>query len=159
MSKNSGADERVQELIEQLQDPDANVRWIAVVELGQMKEKAVSAIPALTIALTDSDMDVRKKTVFALEKIGEAAAPALVCALKNEDRTVCRLASESLVEMGEAGLRAVIDAARKQELTPDVAKATIEAIKDRMQCRGVDRGVVRIPEKPVRKVVGARLAA
>jgi HEAT repeat protein len=66
---------RVQELIDQLKDRNEVVRLKAAKELGQLKERAKDAIPALTIAASrDSDEDVRAVASRSLEAIKDAVA-------------------------------------------------------------------------------------
>ena len=59
-------------LIKQLSDKDDLVRLKAAKELGKLKEKAKDAIPALKVAATDSDEDVREVAKKALAAIKEA---------------------------------------------------------------------------------------
>jgi HEAT repeat protein len=66
----------IAKLIKQLSDKDAVVRLKAAKELGNLKEKAKDAIPALTVATSDSDEDVRAVAKRALAAIKEATGAA-----------------------------------------------------------------------------------
>ena len=59
----------LEQWIEALKDKDVNVRREAAEALGELGEKAVKAVPALTQALKDKDEKVRKAAKEALEKI------------------------------------------------------------------------------------------
>jgi len=53
-----------------LADPNPVVRQSAAYALGEMKEKAESAIPGLIAALSDTNADVRSSTSYSLAMIG-----------------------------------------------------------------------------------------
>lgn len=69
-------------LLNALNDPEDSVRCVAALALGQAK--AASAIPSLTLLLSDQSGWVRGAAADALALIGEPAIPALGEALQDE---------------------------------------------------------------------------
>ena len=70
-------EERLQELVEQLIDPDGQARASAAHELGKMGRKAEPAIHELIESLRDN-WDVHKTKAEALGSIGDKAIQALI---------------------------------------------------------------------------------
>lgn len=66
----------VAKLIKDLAAPDAVVRLKAAKELANLKDKAKAAIPALTVATSDADEDVRAVAKRALATIKETTGAA-----------------------------------------------------------------------------------
>jgi len=75
----------VSTLIKDLKDPDARVRFRAVLDLSSIRGTDKEAIPALIEALKDQSDSVRLYAPAALAHIGKDAYPALVELLKNQD--------------------------------------------------------------------------
>src|SRR5258707_161195 len=66
----------VPRLIADLSDPDHEIRFAAVLDLGQAGAKAGSAAPALTKLLMDPDVNVRSSAAEVLGRLGSKAAIA-----------------------------------------------------------------------------------
>lgn len=66
--------EAVRVLIGLLKEPDAEIRLRAVRALGDFGHASASAVPALKVALADSDRGVRDSAAKALEQCAEAPA-------------------------------------------------------------------------------------
>jgi hypothetical protein len=78
----------VPDLVQALQNPDADVRLKAVAVLGRMGSDAAAAVPQLIPLLNDPDVDVRKAAARTLGQIGppaKDAVPALVRTLLQPD--------------------------------------------------------------------------
>ncbi|HNR58883.1 MAG TPA: HEAT repeat domain-containing protein, partial [Methanothrix sp.] len=70
--------------VEDLKDPDANVRWAAASTLGSLGDR--KAVDPLTIALKDGDFRVRQAAAWSLGELGDAkAAGALIQTLQTRD--------------------------------------------------------------------------
>jgi HEAT repeat protein len=71
-----------------LQDPDANVRKMAVTKLGNVGTAAPEALPAVLGALNDPHEAVRCEAILAVVKLGPAAGEAvpLLAKMKQADR-------------------------------------------------------------------------
>jgi HEAT repeat protein len=94
---------KVAELIRNLGDADAEIRYQATRSLGDLGPEAKDAVPALIKTLGDPDADVRYRTAVALGHIGPAAkeaVPALVNALGDPDIGVRQGAALALSEIG-----------------------------------------------------------
>jgi HEAT repeat protein len=75
----------VDELIKGLEHPNSGIRAMSGRLLAQEGPNAIAAVPALSRAVTDQDLNVRFYAADALKAIGpgaEAAVPALVKALE-----------------------------------------------------------------------------
>lgn len=97
LTKNRG---RARRLLAELNSPDPDDRADAARSLGEMKEGANLAVPALTKALRDTDNSVRRSAADALGEIGSAAknsAPALVQLLNEQDEDLRISAAFSLM--------------------------------------------------------------
>jgi len=80
-----GQDARVAKLVAELKSADSGVRARAAIALDQLGADAKPAIPALTTALADKNLNVRYWAAKVLRGFGpeaKAAVPALVAALK-----------------------------------------------------------------------------
>jgi HEAT repeat protein len=97
-------------LIDALNNPDENIRIIAIAALGEIGIPAASAVPALKTALTDKSVEVRLITVNALEKIRKRAIPTLILALEDKDEEVRQAATNALVKIGKPALPGLIKA-------------------------------------------------
>ena len=84
------------DLIRKLSSKDNEVRRAAAKELGESGQEAKAAVKALTKALKDRDLYVRRYSAEALGNIGPViareATPALAAAL-NDDKPQVRLAA------------------------------------------------------------------
>jgi hypothetical protein len=67
----------VPDLVQALQNPDANVRLKGVAVLGRMGSEAAAAVPQLVMLLDDSDVEVRKAAARTLGQIGPPAKDAV----------------------------------------------------------------------------------
>jgi HEAT repeat protein len=100
VSIGSGA---VPTLVENLKNPDCNIRWRAAWVLGDMGTEATTAVGALTEALQDEDVQVRMYAVLALGEIGipaKSAVPALMAALQDKEQYVRIYAASALRRIG-----------------------------------------------------------
>jgi HEAT repeat protein len=97
-------------LIDALNNPDENIRIIAIAALGEIGIPAASAVPALKTALTDKSVEVRLITVDALGKIRKRAVPSLITALEDRDEEVRQAATNALVKIGKPALPGLIKA-------------------------------------------------
>ncbi|WP_339377840.1 HEAT repeat domain-containing protein [Calothrix sp. NIES-2100] len=100
VSIGSGA---VPTLVENLKNPDCNIRWRAAWVLGDMGTEAATAVGALTEALQDEDVQVRMYAVLALGEIGrpaKSAVPALMAALQDKEQYVRIYAASALRRIG-----------------------------------------------------------
>ncbi|MHC4199519.1 MAG: HEAT repeat domain-containing protein [Planctomycetota bacterium] len=87
-------------LIGALRDPDARMRGLAALVLGQMRSR--EPVPALVQALADPDRRVRRSAARAIAKIGDrVATKALVGVLKDPDASVRTAAAEALGDIGD----------------------------------------------------------
>lgn len=97
-------------LIENLKNPDCNIRWRAAWVLGDMGVEATSAVGAITEALQDEDAQVRMYAVLALGEIGapaKSAVPALMAALQDREQYVRIYAASALKRIGSEAKVAV----------------------------------------------------
>jgi HEAT repeat protein len=89
----------VEQMIEDLKNPDHNVRYTAAEVLGDYGPQAKSAVPALREALADSDRYVRMRAAYSLAEIrpdAQAAIPELTKALKDKEKYVREAAAYAL---------------------------------------------------------------
>jgi HEAT repeat protein len=93
------------ELIKQLQSPEAQVRQVAAEVLG--KQKVVAAIPGLEELLKDKESSVREAAGVALVRIGPKAVPAFVNALKFPEDSSRLMALRGLGLLGADSKEAV----------------------------------------------------
>ncbi|QEL13303.1 HEAT repeat domain-containing protein [Limnoglobus roseus] len=99
-------------LIEQLRSRDEGTRLRAAKVLGTLEAGAVTALPALTAVLSDSDGDVRRAAVAAVRRIQPTAKPskeliqAYVLDLGDTDDNVRLSTVRTLGKLGPAALDA-----------------------------------------------------
>ena len=141
-----GQEARVGELADQLKSPDAAVRARAAIALDQLGPAAKPAIPALTTALADRNLNVRYWSAKVLRGFGpeaKGAVTALIAALKTfpggspaldgPERyypDVRSLAADALGAIGPAAKEAI--PALKEAMadkSPDVRDSATQAIK------------------------------
>jgi len=105
------------ELIQQLQNDDVQVRMRAAGALGNLGPRAKQAIPALANVLQDSNEDhnVHSRAVQALTGMGPEALPALIKALQDGKTIVRRFAAGALVGMGPEAVPALIAALEDED--------------------------------------------
>ena len=133
----------VNSLIEELKDPNEDVRARAASALEEFGPEAKAEVPPLIGALKDEDEGVRSRAARALGNIGpeaKAAVPALVEALKDEADDVRQEAAEALGK---------IDPEAKATVS-----ALIEALKDTIKNRRVKivlvkANICRLLEEPL----------
>lgn len=103
-------DQRIEQLKEQLEDPDAQQRFDAINVLSALAEDAPARLgPVLIIALDSQDSKVRSGAVMGLATIKYApAAKQLTALLNDEHEDVRAQAGQALVAMGQPGLQAVM---------------------------------------------------
>ncbi len=141
-----GQDARVAKLVEELKSTDSGVRARAAISLDQLGADAKPAIPALTAALADKNLNVRywaAKVLMGFGPEAKTAVPALVAALKTFPGgspelegparyypDVRSLAADALGAMGPAAKEAI--PALKEasaDKSPAVRESAAEAIK------------------------------
>jgi len=89
----------VQPLLKLMDDPDQNVRRVAVSSLGETGLKQV--VPSLIKVYLDQEKGVGSDAARALGKLGSSdAIPHLIKGLKNKDRNTARWSSWALGEIG-----------------------------------------------------------
>ena len=141
-----GQDARAAKLADELKSADAGVRARAAIALAELGADAKPAIPALTTALADKNLNVRYWSAKVLKGFGpeaKTAVPALVAALKTFPGgspelegpgryypDVRSLAAEALGAIGPAAKEALpaLKEASADE-SPDVRGSATEAIK------------------------------
>jgi HEAT repeat protein len=114
----------IQTLINQLKDPEVNVRRDAALALGKIGSDAKAAVPALIEVLNDKNKDVLWHAVLALGNIGpksKAAAFGLEGFVLVDNAPVPALI-EALKE-GNADVRGSAAQALKNINTPEAKKA------------------------------------
>ena len=120
-------------LEEQMQNPDADVRCVAVRQLKWMAPKGTEAVPLLIKALADKDAGVRYEAANGIAQFGAAASqavPDLIVALGDQDVEVKTAAAHALGTMGTSGV-AAMSALEKatRDATPEVRDEAAKAIK------------------------------
>lgn len=90
----------IQQLIQDLSDPEITVRIHAATLIGWRGEEAVEAVPALIEMLADEDPRDRRMAALTLGNIGPAASEAIPALLDtindDEDESVQEMAAEAL---------------------------------------------------------------
>jgi HEAT repeat protein len=92
---------------EALEDPDAEVRRVAVSALWRLGAKAVAAGPSLVRRLGDGDRDVRNRALAALVNMGPACAATLTDGLESEEASVRAGCAFALGRLGPAASTSV----------------------------------------------------
>jgi HEAT repeat protein len=121
-------------LVRQLISRDPSTRLRATKALADIGPPARGAIPALQVALGDSDGDVRRGAIAALRLIDPNAKPsdqlvkAIAVDLRNPDPNLRLVAARILGRMGPAAAAAApdLDGARSDP-DPDVRRAAADA--------------------------------
>jgi HEAT repeat protein len=93
-------------LLKSLKHSDAEVRRSAAVALESFGAEAISAVPVLTQALDDADVNTQVAAARTLGQIGVGALPGLLQALGKPEKQVRREATWALVRMGSAAKEA-----------------------------------------------------
>jgi HEAT repeat protein len=145
--------EGVPVLVELLADKEWKLRQQAVVALGELGEKAATAVPALHKVLTDDkETEVRAAAAEALGRVGKAAGDAkmdLQEAARDKDMDLRLRAAGALLRLGLGGkdeMAVVIGALTGDNfkwrrtaivqlagLTPETAKEALPALREVMQ--------------------------
>ncbi len=99
----------VEDLIDSLNDKDVIIRSRAAMALGEKKDQAISAVPALISCMNDEKAEVRKNASMALAKIGINALPLLRQALSSPDYRIRKNSAFALGGMGPKAKAAVPD--------------------------------------------------
>jgi len=89
--------------IQQLSDPDWQVRRAAALELGALADAGKTSVAPLTVALGDDDSRVRRAAANALGQIGPDASrsiPALIILFNDIDPSVIESAARAVGLMG-----------------------------------------------------------
>jgi HEAT repeat protein len=120
----------VSALIKDLKSGDPDVRRNAAKQLAEHKDELKSAIPALTAALKDSDVFVRR---FATQALGEAGndkgvMAALSLALRDQDRRVVEAAAEALGKVGAPGVKPLIDLVKDKKKPSEVRRKAVVSL-------------------------------
>ncbi|HPD14941.1 MAG TPA: PEGA domain-containing protein [Planctomycetota bacterium] len=102
--------EKLTELLDQLDSPEAPRRSAAAEALG--KAKAAAAIPKLYAMLDDPDDDAQWKATVALGALGEPAIPRLIDGLNLEKERPRWKAETALKMMGKAAVPGLVEALR-----------------------------------------------
>jgi HEAT repeat protein len=91
-----------------LDDPELNVRRLAVLALGEIGAAAAGAVPRLIELLNSTDnKNVRRRAAVALGEIGDTRAiAALRQALKDNDEGVRKMAAAALDDLRSPAKRA-----------------------------------------------------
>jgi HEAT repeat protein len=89
-------------LLKSLKNSNADVRWSAAVALESFVTEAESAIPILTQALSDMNVNIQVAATRTLGRIGAAAIPGLLQALGKPEKQVRREAVWALARIGSA---------------------------------------------------------
>jgi HEAT repeat protein len=108
----TGRNGHVAQLMQALQDEDADVRLVAAMYLPSRNENAELSVKPLIALLKDEHKGVRRAATEKLSAIGAPAVPALVEALADPDPRVRAGAIEGLGDIGRP--KDVRDRSRKE---------------------------------------------
>jgi len=112
-------------LVDELKNPDPDIRWKAAVALGEIGDPR--GIAPLVELLGDSDRFVRSRAVYALARIGPPAVASLVGALNQPDDAVRLGAVGALGKIGDPpAVSALVHALADR--SPEVRQETISAL-------------------------------
>jgi len=103
--------------VKALKEGDAKSREDAAFALMKMGPAAREAMPALSAALTDPNLEVVKFAAITLGKIGGEGVPPLILGLQDEDETLQAIASLGLREAGAAAVPSLIRLLRSSNRT------------------------------------------
>jgi len=106
-SLTSEAEQDIDEIIEDLQNPEWEIRREAALELRDNKEKAIKAITYLDEAVKDEEYNVSWAAIGALKNIGEKAVPVLIDNLDVDDNRVREDIISAFIELGSKAEEAV----------------------------------------------------
>jgi hypothetical protein len=127
---------KVADYVMALKSKNATVRKQVALALGELGEKAKSAVPALREALLDSDEGVQGAAAAALDKIGGKGKPAADAELKKlrDEIEAARAQAQEQAEVARAEAKvqrekAAVDAKRLQDRTEELARMVVEAKK------------------------------
>ncbi len=90
------------DLVEQLHARDSSQRLHAIRDLEARTSETEVVVPALSEALRDQDVFVRRDAALALGRLGPGASdavPYLLPALKDRDRAVRKAAAQALLQI------------------------------------------------------------
>lgn len=144
-----------------LKDPDPGVRQTAALSLGKIAHP--SGLPALVIALQDSDPLVREYSAWAIGEIGESvnddATIGLLAALGDKEPAVKHASAQALGQIGPK--KSVIDVLAQALSVGTVAsrQATVEALMQLESSRAYPAllSVLQDPDPAVRQGAVAAL--
>jgi hypothetical protein len=115
-------DEEIEELINRLNDDDADVRYWAIRRVSELGASARDAAPALVARLDDEDGDCRFWALIAVRSVGgpalQAAVPSLLDRLNDSESAIRQTAAELLGDSGVATSRvatALIESLRRDD--------------------------------------------
>jgi HEAT repeat protein len=93
--------ESLQTLIEELHNPDSNIRSRAALSIGERAD--TDALPALIGRVgTEADLNVREDITWSLVRIGDAALLPLIDLLRDASAAVRHHAAHTLGKIGDA---------------------------------------------------------
>lgn len=125
----------VKVLMQQLASRDVGLRFRAAKALAALKSEAADAVPALTVALADTDPDVRRAVIAAVRAVQPDAKPskelvqAFAADLTDPDDGVRLLAVRALGRLGYAAAAAIPEVEKLlTDPDRDVRKAAAEAV-------------------------------
>jgi HEAT repeat protein len=110
--ENASSSSNIQDLINQLENPNEEIKSDAINALAKLGSKAKPAVPALALLLKDKSNYVRNFSASALAEIGPDAAsavPALKEAMHDSDPSVSQAAHGALGAIGPAAVSAIPD--------------------------------------------------
>lgn len=124
----------VELLAQQLLSRDASTRVRATKALADLGAAARGAVPALTLALRDTDDDVRRGSIAALRliqpnQVPEALVRAIAVDLKNPDANARLIAARTLGQLGAPAAAAILELdALRNDPDPDVRRAAVVSL-------------------------------
>lgn len=124
----------VPKLVQALASKDKRMRRAAASTFAGMDQPPVSALPALTRALADPDMDDLSQVAYALRKMGPAAKPAvpqlLKAAVQGKYNTGEILSALAKISPGDPAVVAAIENGIKQKEDANKRHGAIQAAED-----------------------------
>jgi hypothetical protein len=118
----------VEALITDISDENPDIRWEAVVALGEMADSRT--VEPLIAALKDEDSDIREEAAEALGDISDARAvePLIEVLREDEDSDVREVAAEALVGIGVPAVDPLIAALKVED--SDIRREAAWALMD-----------------------------